>query len=81
MAAILHPMLKASCGDHAFTKPNGALRITPPQPFELFMGLVSVPYAPAREADKQVFPGALKNQRRLSLQISPRDFQPISGGD
>ena len=80
-AQILHPLSKASRSDHDVTKPNGALRMTPPHPFESFIRFVGVPCAPARVADKQVLPGARKNQSRLSLQISPRGCQPISGVD
>ncbi|GIS66162.1 MAG: hypothetical protein CM1200mP4_5100 [Rhodospirillaceae bacterium] len=46
-AAILHPMSKASRSDHDLPNPKGALRITPPQPFESFMRSIGVPCAPA----------------------------------
>ena len=57
-APAASPSAIASSGLNWSIRPMGAVGITAPQPLDWLMRPVIAPVAPARTADKQVFPGA-----------------------
>jgi hypothetical protein len=55
----------------SITSPIGAIRITPPQPFELLIGVSMLPITPDCSADRQVLPGARRWRRSATAMSHP----------